>query len=90
MMDRVVFTLTAMMFVCSARMTPGQPFVNYVIDDDGLTVEICLSDIESAAAAVRGGATSLELCSDRAQGGVTPSFGLLEEVVARCTFSTCY
>ena len=44
-------------------------------------VEICLSDIESAIQAVRGGATSLELCSNRIEGGITPSIGFVEECV---------
>jgi copper homeostasis protein len=44
-------------------------------------VEICLSDIESAIQAVQGGATSLELCSNRIEGGITPSVGFVEECV---------
>jgi SAM-dependent methyltransferase len=50
---------------------------------EGMEVEICLSDIESAMAAQRGGATSVELCSDRAGGGVTPALGLIQECVRR-------
>lgn len=45
------------------------------------TIEICVSDIESVIAALEGGATSLELCCDRPQGGVTPSLALIEESV---------
>ena len=44
-------------------------------------VEICLSDIESAIQAVQAGATSLELCSNRLEGGITPSIGFVEECV---------
>ena len=33
------------------------------------TVEICLSDIESVRAAVAGGCTSIELCTNRLEGG---------------------
>ena len=46
-----------------------------------MTVEICLSDIESAIQAVQAGATSLELCSNRLEGGITPSIGFVEECV---------
>jgi hypothetical protein len=45
------------------------------------TVEVCLSDIESANNARRGGCNSIEVCSDRPQGGITPSYGLVEEIV---------
>mmetsp|Transcript_6595 Transcript_6595/g.6722 ORF Transcript_6595/g.6722 Transcript_6595/m.6722 type:complete len:409 (-) Transcript_6595:551-1777(-) len=45
-------------------------------------VEICLSDISSAISAIEGGATSIELCCSRAEGGLTPSIGLIEEVVS--------
>ena len=47
------------------------------------TVEICVSDISSAHQAWLGGANSLELCSNRSEGGVTPSIGLIEECLAR-------
>ena len=47
------------------------------------TVEICVSDISSAQQAWLGGANSLELCSNRSEGGVTPSIGLIEECLAR-------
>ncbi len=41
------------------------------------TVEICLTDLASAAAAAEGGADRIELCADLASGGVTPSLGLV-------------
>eukprot|EP00605_Chrysophyceae_sp_TOSAG23-4_P001581 GSChrysophyteH1.ASY1.ANO1.1736.1 assembled CDS len=44
-------------------------------------IEVCCSDIESILEAMEGGATSLELCSDRPQGGITPSISLIEEAV---------
>lgn len=47
-------------------------------------IEACVSDIESALEAVRGGCNSLELCSNRKEGGTTPSHGLVAEVVRRC------
>lgn len=46
-------------------------------------VEICVSDLQSAEAAVIGGATSLELCSNRSEGGTTPSIGLVEQCAER-------
>jgi copper homeostasis protein len=42
-------------------------------------VEVCVSDISSAIEAIRGGATSLELCSNRIEGGCTPSYGFIEQ-----------
>jgi hypothetical protein len=49
-------------------------------------VEICLSDIESCRNALDGGANSIELCVDRGHGGVTPSFGLIQEA---CRLESC-
>ena len=46
------------------------------------SVEICVSDIEGCIEAVEGGATSLELCSNRLEGGVTPSIGFIQQAVA--------
>jgi len=39
--------------------------------------------MESCLAAVQGGATSLELCSNRPEGGTTPSLGFVQAVVDR-------
>jgi copper homeostasis protein len=50
-------------------------------------VEICLSDIESVREAVQGGCDSIELCSNRIEGGITPSVGLVEEAVRLCKLS---
>lgn len=44
-------------------------------------VEVSLSDMQSAINASIGGANSIELCIDRNAGGITPSYGLIRQVV---------
>jgi copper chaperone CopZ len=51
-------------------------------NSDRMTCEICLSDVTSAISAIDGGATSIELCTNRADGGITPFMGLVQEVVS--------
>lgn len=45
-----------------------------------MQVEVCANSLASARAAEQAGADRIELCSELAVGGITPSLGLLEEV----------
>lgn len=46
-------------------------------------LEVCAGDITSVEAAIRGGAQRVELCSSLNEGGLTPSFGIIEEAVLK-------
>ncbi len=46
-----------------------------------MIVEICANSYESASNAMHAGADRIELCSELALGGITPSYGLIQKVV---------
>ncbi|PKA83020.1 copper homeostasis protein [Ulvibacter sp. MAR_2010_11] len=50
-----------------------------------MLVEICANSFESAKAAQDGGADRIELCTELSVGGLTPSHGLIEKVMAELT-----
>ncbi|HEY1964003.1 MAG TPA: copper homeostasis protein CutC [Acidobacteriaceae bacterium] len=45
-------------------------------------LELCVETLANAEIAARGGAHRIEFCGELADGGITPSLGLLEQVVA--------
>ena len=65
----------------ASSSTPVRPKSPKKYDKTKKVVEICLSDVASLSEAGRGEATAVELCSNRQEGGVTPSLGLVEEAV---------
>jgi copper homeostasis protein len=50
-----------------------------------ITLEVCVGSVADAKAAIAAGADRLELCAGLEVGGLTPSIGLVETVVAMST-----
>ncbi len=46
-----------------------------------MVVEICAASVQSAINAQKGGADRIELCAELSVGGVTPSYGMIQEVI---------
>lgn len=46
-----------------------------------MILEVCANSYESAMNAEKGGADRIELCSELALGGITPSYGLIKKVM---------
>lgn len=52
-------------------------------------LEVCVDSLESAVNAICGGADELELCSTLHVGGLTPSPGLVKEVLRMVGVTLC-
>ncbi|MCJ7467276.1 MAG: copper homeostasis protein CutC [Maribacter sp.] len=50
-----------------------------------MLVEVCANSVESALNAQKAGADRIELCTELGVGGVTPSFGLLNQIKKKIT-----
>ncbi len=53
-----------------------------------MTLEVCANSFQSAKNAQLGGAHRIELCQELAVGGLTPSYGLLKEVLEKLHIET--
>ena len=51
-------------------------------------IEVCATSLFDVEQAVEGGASRVELCSALELGGITPSYGLIKQVLQRCRIKT--
>ena len=51
-------------------------------------IEVCATSLFDVEQAVEGGASRVELCSALELGGITPSYGLIKQVLERCRIKT--
>ena len=54
-----------------------------------MTLEICANSYQSAKNAQIAGAKRIELCSELSIGGITPSYGLIKQVITGLNIETC-
>ena len=66
------------------RLERRQRVVSSPSRSNGVTVEVCVTDLSGAITAEAAGAHRLELCSGLPLGGLTPGIGTLESVLAQC------
>lgn len=54
-----------------------------------MKLEICANSFQSAKNADESGAHRIELCSELGVGGITPSYGLIKQVIEELSIDTC-
>lgn len=83
----VTITFAATWIVCSKyfdlkpKLKSLSTFKAKKIAKSNNIIELCVSDIESIINAKEAGVDSVEICSDREQGGITASLGLIQYAV---------
>ena len=72
---------------CDMVMRTPHPLIERSVLTDAMRpkLEVCVETLRGAESASRGGADRIELCGTLADGGVSPSLGVLEQVLAAVT-----